>query len=257
MNDNKNFDVSYSDYFDEKIDDNDSNVENYNEQFNVKNTKKDEKEYTYQNIEESIPIESTFDYGADSHQWVAEDNIATIDHLGELIRKLLDTAWGNEWGMFGSEFKENINDNEMILPQITFDEYEREVSEKKGIKPIIQRNIIERDQEGKPTGDSFHLYKQWFDVLMEFNIYGKTKKEMRDYVNRFEMLLLVYMKHLKKKGVSEMVFLKYMSGSQSDKYNKDLDAHMGSLLYLVRLERTTKVKVSTLNKLEVEVNKKG
>jgi len=250
-----NFDQMYSDYFKNESSENVSEVETDSKVgFEVKKINDSERKYTYDNIENGIPIESTFDYGSESHQWVAEGNISTIDQLGEVIRKLVDTAWGKDWGQFGSEFKESVDENELILPQITFDEHEREISEKKPIKPQIQNNIKEYDQDGKPTGDSFNIYKQWFDALVEFNVYGKTKKEMRDVINKFEMLLLVYMKHLKKKGVSEMIFLKYMVGSKSNQYNKDLDANMGSLLYLVRLERTTKVRLSTLNKLEVEVN---
>lgn len=256
-----NYGMLYDSYFSKETET--SDVENNDNSIDKQNTftqkfdpTEKEKGYTYENELKGIPIESTLDYGNTPKKWTAEDNISSVDALGRLIKKLLDTAWGEGWGQFGSDFKESTDSQELILPQITIDEHEREVSSNKPIKPQMTDNILEVDNQGKATGDSFNVYRQWFDVLVEFNVYGKTKKEAREIAKRFEMLLMVYMKHLKKKGISEMVFLKAMTGSQSERYNKDLDANMTSLLYLVKLERITKVRVSTLNKLEYEVNQK-
>ena len=107
-----NYDQMYSDYFKNESSEKVLEVETDSQVGLeiIQNNNNSEKKYTYDNIENGIPIESTFDYGSKSHHWLAEDNISTIDQLGEVIKKLVDTAWGKDWGQFGSEFKENTNE---------------------------------------------------------------------------------------------------------------------------------------------------
>lgn len=184
-------------------------------------------------------------------KYIAENNVDDIDQLGELIRKILNAAWGSDWGEFSPELKRGEDPEDIILPQITYDIQSREVSEKTAIKPVLT-DTIKEVVNGTHTGDAFNIYRQWFDCIVEFNIWGRTTLESRQIMNNFESLLGAYTGYLKKQGIAEMFFLKEMSPRQSYRFVEGLP--MRCVVYYIKLERIQSVRVSTLKKIDFEVN---
>jgi hypothetical protein len=212
--------------------------------------KKDLSGYTYREYSErGGSVENTGDIpGSEKQRWLAEDNIDDVDELAEHIRQILNAAWGDNWGEFGPELKEGDNPENIQLPQITYDLVTRIIPDKKPIKPL-QMDSVKELVNGVPTGDYFNLYSQWFDCVMEFNICGANSLETRKLMKKFETILATYTGHLKKVGASEILFLKEVHPTQSSNYREGIP--MKCLLYLVRIERITVVKASTIRKMEL------
>lgn len=187
----------------------------------------------------------------DTQRYVSENNIDDIDQLGELIRKVLNAAWGGDWGDISPELKVDETYKDILLPQITFDINSREVADGTSVKPKLTDTISEI-VNGKKTGDGFNIYRQWFDCIVEFNFWGRNTLEARQLMNRFEGLMGAYSGYLKKQGISEIFFLKEIAPKQSMKYIEGIP--MRSLMYYVRLERIQSVRVSMLQKIDIEVS---
>jgi len=195
------------------------------------------------------PVESTRDIpGFRGERWLAEDNIDDIDELGEHIRLVLNAAWGDDWGEFGPELAEGEDPENVKLPQITYDVVSRDIPDKRGLKPTLM-DTVQEIVNGIPTGDYFRIFRQWFDCVVEFNVCGTNSLEARRLMKKFETVLATYTGHLKQAGASEILFLKEVHATQSSNYREGIP--MKCLLYLVRIERITTVKASTLRKMEL------
>lgn len=181
-------------------------------------------------------------------RFTAEGNIDNIDQLGEVLRILLNAAWGPDWGELSPEFVRSEDAESIKLPQITFDINNREIADKNPLKPQLTDTIIEV-VDGVKTGDAFNVYRQWFDCIVEFNFWGKTTLEARKLMDRFESLMGVYSGLLEKLGVSKIFFLKELSPKQSIRFTDGLP--MRCLVYYVRLEKINTVRLSILKGVEI------
>jgi hypothetical protein len=177
-------------------------------------------------------------------------NIGDIDTFAELLRTILNAVWGSNWGEFGPELKRGEDPENITLPQITYDIYNREVTEKMPIKPILTGTLKEV-VEGKETGDAFQIYRQWFDCIVEFNIWGKDTFETRTIANGLETILGSYAGYFKKKGIAEMFFLREVSSRLSDRYLEGMP--MKAILYYFKIERIQTLRVSTIEKINFAI----
>jgi len=99
------------------------------------------------------------------------------------------------------------------------------------------------------------IYRQWFDCVVEFDFYGRTDTETRKLQARFESLLSIYTGYLKRKGVSEIMFLKEVSARNSLNFTEQVN--MKCLMYFVRLERITPIRQSLINKINAGIGIKA
>ena len=209
------------------------------------------KGYTYQDktTNPNTKVYTTADVPEfSSERFVAEGNIDNIDQLGEVLRILLNAAWGTDWGELSPEFARSEDAESIKLPQITFDINNREIADKNPLKPQLTDTIIEV-VDGIKTGDAFNVYRQWFDCIVEFNFWGKTTLEARRLMDRFESLMGVYSGLLEKLGVSKIFFLKELSPRQSVWFIEGIP--MRCLVYYVRLEKINTVRHSILKNVEI------
>lgn len=181
----------------------------------------------------------------------AEGSISDIDQVGELLRKLLNAAWGSDWGELSPELSLGESPSHTKLPAITYDIVSREISSGVGrIKPTLIESYSEV-VDGKPTGDIISVYNQLFDCIVEFDCWGSSSLEARDLLNRFEKILTFHAGFLKERGIQEMFFLKEIPSKQSIHYLDDY--YMKTIIYFIRLERKSFVRQSTFKDIEVEV----
>lgn len=185
-----------------------------------------------------------------SYQLTADDNIDTISQLAEILKQLLNAAWGTEWGEISPDLKKGEDSAKVKLPQITLDINNREVAEKMPLKPVLMQTVKE-EVNGQLTGDSILIYRQWFDCVVEFDFYARTSKEVRELLAKFESLISIYTGYLKRKGVSELMFLKETSARTSLNFIEQ--APMKCLMYYVRFERITPIRQSLINKINASV----
>lgn len=185
---------------------------------------------------------------------MADGNIDGIEQLCDIFKKLLNAAWGSSWGEISPDLKKGEDSSKITTPQITVDINNRDIAEKMPLKPVLI-NTVKEKVDGKYTGDSLLIYRQWFDCVIEFNFYGRTSKESRDLAYRFESLLAIYTGYLKRKGVSEILFLREVPAKNSLNFTEQTP--MRCLMYWVRFERITPIRQSLINKINSDIGIKA
>ena len=186
------------------------------------------------------------------YRLLADDNIDDLEQLANIIKKLCNAAWGAGWGEFSPDLKTGEDSSNVVLPQITIAINKREPAEGMGgPKPTLVDVIKEEDGEGNLTGDSFLVYRQWFDSNVEFNIYGRNSKEARELKKKLETLLSVYAGYLKRNGISEIMFEEEVSGKCSLNYVENVP--MSCIYYYIRFETITPIRQSLINSINLEI----
>ena len=181
---------------------------------------------------------------------MAEDNIDGIEQLCGVLKKLLNAAWGSDWGEISPDLKKGENSSQIKIPQITAEINNRDIAEKMPLKPVLI-NTVKEKVNGEYTGDSLLIYRQWFDCVIEFNFYGRTSKEARNLQYKFESLISIYTGYLKRQGISEIIFLKEVSAKKSLNFTEQTP--MKCLMYWVRFERITPIRQSLINKINADI----
>lgn len=194
-------------------------------------------------INEQIPENLT------STKMSAQGNVRTIDELGELLSKLLNTAWGSDWGRISPYLSEGLYPQQIEIPLIIYSTILRQASTGTNIKPK-QTETIKEVVEGSNSGDAFIVYRQSFDYIVGFDFFAKTEKDSRELKNRFEETILTFTGYLKKNGVKEIYFLKEIRTKNN---RNSSSSTMTCLHYFVRLERNNTVRVSTIRKIEERI----
>lgn len=185
---------------------------------------------------------------------MADGNIDGIEQLCDILKKLLNAAWGSNWGEISPDLKKGEDSSKIVTPQITVDINNRDIAEKMPLKPVLI-NTVKEKVNGQYTGDSLLIYRQWFDCVVEFDFYGRTSKETRELQYKFESLLAIYTGYLKRQGVSEIIFLKEVSSKNSLNFTEQVP--MKCLMYWVRFERITPIRQSLINKINADIGVKA
>lgn len=185
---------------------------------------------------------------------MADDNIDGIEQLCDILKKLLNAAWGSNWGEISPDLKKGEDSSKIVTPQITVDINNRDIAEKMPLKPVLI-NTVKEKVNGQYTGDSLLIYRQWFDCVVEFDFYGRTTKETRQLQYKFESLLAIYTGYLKRQGVSEILFLKEVSSRNSLNFTEQVP--MKCLMYWVRFERITPIRQSLINRINADIGVKA
>ena len=182
----------------------------------------------------------------------ADEHIDDIEKVAEILKQLCNAAWGSDWGELSPDIKYGEDETQLVLPQITVDINTRDVAEGiGGLKPRLVGIIDEVDDDGNLTGDAFLTYRQWYDCNVEFNIYAHNAKEAREYMRKLESLISVYSGYLKRKGVSEIFFLRESAPRSSLNYTENVP--MRSIYYYIRLESVTLVRQSLINSINTTI----
>lgn len=185
---------------------------------------------------------------------MADSNIDGIEQLCDILKKLLNAAWGSNWGEISPDLKKGEDSSKIVTPQITVDINNRDIVEKMPLKPVLI-NTVKEKVNGQYTGDSLLIYRQWFDCVVEFDFYGRTAKETRQLQYKFESLLAIYTGYLKRQGVSEILFLKEVSSRNSLNFTEQVP--MKCLMYWVRFERITPIRQSLINRINADIGVKA
>ena len=181
----------------------------------------------------------------------ADGNISNVEDFARILKELCNAAWGDDWGELSLDIKKGEDSSNIVLPQILVDINTRDVTEGFPIKPVLMDVQKELDENGNETGDSFLMYRQWFDANIEFDIYAQNSKECRELSQKFEKLILVYSGYLKRKGLSEIFFLREISPKSSLNFSENTT--MRCILYYVRFESVTPIRVSTINTINAKI----
>ena len=220
---------------------NDAFEEMFNNYFGVKDFKEQIKD---------LPQELTKDV-EETHRLTANGNISTINEFGELLRKLLNAAFGDGWGEFTQDGSIGTDPKSIKLPMITYDTNLREVAEGKSQKPTLT-DTIDEVINGIHTGDSIRVYRQMFDCIVEFDFFASTTFECEKLMTDFENLIIDFSGYLKLNGISEIFFLKEVPSKYSFRFTETLP--MRSLFYFVRIEKIRTSRISEIKMIEKRLN---
>ena len=195
---------------------------------------------------------SSKEYDPYTLRHVADDNIDDIEQLADILKRLCNAAWGEGWGELSPDLKRGENSSNVVLPQITLEINTKDITEGMGgLKPTLVDVIKELDDAGNETGDAFLVYRQWFDSIVEFNIYGRNSKDARQLQKKFENLLSVYTGYLKRQGISEILYEREVSPKFSLNYDESVP--MRSIYYYIRFESITPIRQSLINSINAEI----
>lgn len=160
------------------------------------------------------------------------------DTFTDEMSKLLRKAWGDDWGTFTEDEPTGTGGDDVILPVITYDIVER-TRTKNGLKSL---DPVEFDTIPDPENPkhSVKLYRQWFDVMMEFRVFHNTNREARILMEEFETFVFTYKKYFKNLGISDIIFEKEKPPKVESRWSKDLPTR--TLQYFVRIERITTIR---------------
>mgnify|MGYP004467165393 CR=1 FL=1 len=183
---------------------------------------------------------------------VADDNVDDIEQLAEMLKKLCNAAWGSDWGELTPDLKRGEDETNIVLPQITCEVNTKDIAEGiGGLKPTLVDVVNELDGEGNETGDAFLVYRQWFDTIVEFNIYGRTNKEARQLQKKFEKLIATYTGYLKRNGISEILYEREVAPKFSLNYSEKVP--MRCIYYYIRFESITPIRHNLINSINAEI----
>lgn len=128
----------------------------------------------------------------------------TLDSFVDTLQKLLNTAWGPDWGEFGEEVT-SLNDPENVkLPQIVFHLTQRIPNQQ--LTPL-KKKFHEAFPDPYYPGHNVEVWRKWYDCKVTFYCYARTNREARYVANRFESFLDTYAGYFKEQGLSELIFL--------------------------------------------------
>lgn len=197
-------------------------------------------------------IISDKEYDIQAFRQMADGNIDDVEQLADILKKLCNAAWGINWGELSPDLKKGEDSASVTLPQITLDINTRDIATGiGGLKPLLLDVVNEIDEQGTQTGDAFLIYRQWFDCIIEFDIYGRTNQEARKLQRKFENLLTVYTGYLKRQGISEMLFEREVSPKNSLNYDESIA--MRCIYYYIRFESIIPIRQSLINSINVEI----
>lgn len=227
-----------------------SNIDNLNVEkamdkyFAKKNQKNTTNQIEQSVINEQIPEHSSL------QQMTAEGSVETVGEACDLIRMLLNTAWGSNWGELVDVTQVGEDADKINTPLITYNTNLREVSPGTNVKPQYMQTKNEVIN-GKNTGDSFKIHRQFFDCIVEFDFYDNSASSTDELMNKFEKIIITYTGFLKRKGIKEIFFLKEIPSKYS--LNYVFNVPMRCLLFYVQLERSHTVRVSTMKQIEENI----
>ena len=183
-------------------------------------------------------------------------NVSTIDELGEILRKLLNAAWGSDWGIISPEIaKSNDNqDGSITVPQIVYNMNLREITENQNPKPTLTDLIDERDPNGNKNGTTKKVYRQTYDCIVEFDFIGKNSKQSSDLMQNFEDIIILFGSYLKQCGVGEMFFLKEVPSEYSLNFKSNVPIKV--TYYFVRIQKIRTFNINQIQNIKMKLYQK-
>lgn len=172
----------------------------------------------------------------------------TLDNLVDTIRRLLDTAWGPDWGTFTDEVTD-FNDLENVkLPYIVFHLLSRTPNQQ--LTPL-KKKYFETFVDPLYPSHHIEVYRKWYDCRIAFYIYARTNREARYWANRLEAFIDSYVGYFKEAGLSELIFEGESELEKTGPANGLLAVR--SLLYVARIEEVRIVRGKLLEDLSIQV----
>lgn len=178
----------------------------------------------------------------------------TFEEFTDLVHRLLNSAWGSDWGNFSEAFPQGSDARNVKLPVITYTVESKTPGQvgKDGTKEIKPR-FRETYDPAVPVDDSMakiNVYSQTFDYIVRFDVWEENNQKLAKIADRFEDFMMTYLGYFMSQGVGQLVFQKMSSGEYMDITDS---AVVRNYRYLVRLERHVEVPVAVIREVITRV----
>lgn len=174
-----------------------------------------------------------------------------LNEFINLVHRLLNAAWGEEWGTFCEAFPNGQDPQNVKLPAITYMVKRKRpgLISKDGtreIKPRHRKDYLVPDGEDK-VADLVSIYAQWLDHDIVFDVWAETNTELTPFAERFEEFMMTYAGYFKSKGVGEIIFDDMVNEYGARGWRDNLVSRRYS--YYVRLERHVLVPTNVIKEI--------
>lgn len=183
------------------------------------------------------------------------EQITCLDDFYNTVEKLLNLAWGGNWGSFRSAFPTDSDPNSVSTPMITY-----ELKSKRpavfGSKQELKPRIREQYTDPKDKRNGRTVLGQRFDCYIVFNVWEQNEKQATLLADRFEELMLTYSGILKEMGLIDIVFVETSDGTSPSSWRVDLKAK--TIEYHVVIEKITHISTEILERMRLKlINKRS
>jgi len=179
-------------------------------------------------------------------EYLQADSFADIYDFTSLLNDITKKAWGDDWGQMRPHFSSTEDAEDIPLPIITYEVVDRKPTPERGeIKPRIRNKVQDPD-----TGETINLYGQWFDYILQFNVWDKSVQNVIDLLGDLEKLILTYTGYFKQQGVSELLFEEQLRDDKLTKWDESLNVR--SIRYKVRIEVLQVIATGVLEDIDIE-----
>lgn len=180
---------------------------------------------------------------------------SNFDEFTDVIKRLLDAAWGEGWGTFCEAFPNGTDPNNVDLPVITYllKEMKPGVISKDGRRELKARHRGTFRQEVNGTGPRIvEVYGRVFDCQVVFEVWAENNTKATELASRFMDFMDMYVGFIKSQGVKEVFFETYTNETESGEWRDSIVCR--SLYYHVRLERLYEVPSDVIEKVTGSVS---
>lgn len=181
---------------------------------------------------------------------VEQIGIVSIDDFAKAVHRLLNAAWGPDWGVFTEEDTALNDPNNVPLPQIIWHLEER-VSQDK-MNPRGKSRSWGAHVDKEYPGHTIEVRKWWFDCKVSFQCVAHTHKEARHLARRLEYFLVNYTGYFKEHGISEISFLRELGPRRFDHRQTNLPFRV--LLFDVRIEQNDIVRTKAMEEIVIKAS---
>jgi hypothetical protein len=173
-----------------------------------------------------------------------------FDEFTDIVKRLLDAAWGEGWGTFCEAFPNGRDPNNVDLPTITYlmKEMKPGVISKSGTREIKPRHRGTFRKEADEVGPRLvEVFGRVFDCDVVFEIWAENNTKATELATKFMDFMDMYTGYVKSQGVKEVIFEKLTNETESGEWRDSLVCR--SLYYFVRLEHLNEVPSDVIEKV--------
>lgn len=186
--------------------------------------------------------------GGTAKDMLRADKNASLTDCIRMIGTIVDYDMKvNDVKFINDEYQIKLTDPEIPInnPYISYKVISRKPSNE--YKPIIREEANECDKYNQQRGGS--IYGQFFDCIVQFNIYANESILADKIMDDFEELILNYTGYLKKEGVSEIYFKEQVTDNEYNNFRETLSVR--NLRYYVKIEKLRVIFNRRLDDIEI------
>lgn len=175
-----------------------------------------------------------------------------FDGFTDIVFRLLNAAWGNDWGTFCEAFPNGTDPENVKLPMITYileDMVPGQIGRDgtREIKPRHRETIFPEDDPSV----SIDIYGRIFDTTVVFEVWEENNVKAGKLAQKFMDFMDMYTGFIKSQGVKEIIFQKF-SNNTALVSTKD-NSVCRRIQYFVRFEHLNQVQSDVITKVTGQV----